>query len=335
MSRKQFLFFNFIFFLSLIFSSCFNSKNPTLIELINQMPSKKLENYDFNPEIPVISRINETPDFLLDYLKKLDNTDAYSSYLPTNEELDIIGLYLDLLPPLHKETIREKLIGIYFVNNWLGSGMADYVIDDDRNIYTVLIINPDTLKSGLSELMTNRENTCFLNDDDQLKISVNCGTEYLGFLYILLHETTHIVDYIHDITPYVEPNIVEIKNRDIKKVTSITEGIWREHKIPVDKYQKTYMKSISFYGFNNGPLLNISDAGNIYAGFMETPFPSLYGSKNWAEDFAEMLTWYHITEKLNQPYEIKLYENEEVIFSYEPMESEMISARIHNLGIMY
>jgi len=53
---------------------------------------------------------------VLDYLKMLDGKEDYSAYIPSNEEMIIIDKCLGLLPPLTKNILKERLIGISFVN---------------------------------------------------------------------------------------------------------------------------------------------------------------------------------------------------------------------------
>jgi len=50
----------------------------------------------------------------------------------------------------------------------------------------------------------------------------------------------------------------------------------------------------------------MKEASVIYKGLARSSFISLYGSKNWAEDLAEMATFQMITAKLGQPYIVTL-----------------------------
>jgi len=334
MKKIRIIFYIFLLILILL-SSCSHSKKETLLEYMNRTPGKKLEDYSFDSGSSILSRISETPDFLLKTFMEWDNVDNYTSYLPTESELQIIEEYLSVLPPLHKKTIEEKLIGIYFINNLMGSGIADYVIDENNNIYTILIINPKTLKSSISEWISLRENSCFIQNTGSVDINVNCGDDYLGFLYILLHETSHIVDYIHYITPYTEPGIKEIKGDEILDKTELTSNVWNDYYIPVNRYNHNYRDNISYYGLNNGPHLKQSDISGIYKDLSNSPFVSLYGSLSWAEDFAELMTWYHITEKMGLPYEINLYKDNNLLSTYKPMNSPLVKSRINFIQKIY
>ena len=335
MKKLKLIMFIAIGALFLILSSCVSQKQEDLFTKVKSIPAKYYNSYSFNPESSLESRIRETPDFILDYLKNMDNVDYYSSYSPTQEEMKIIESYLGLLPPLNKKIMKEKLIGIYFISNFIGSGMADYVVDDERNIYTILFINPDTLKVRMNEWMDYRENTCFIEKDDGIRVDVECGDEYLGLLYLLFHETTHIVDYITSITPYAEWTSSQIRNEKINMNNLFIKGIWTDYRTQTKTYKKDFMGNVTFYGLSDGPKLNKSDAEGIYNDLSQTPFVSLYASQSWAEDLAELETWYHYTAILGQPYEIVLYENNEIKKIYKPMENKLVQERLSILRQLY
>lgn len=78
---------------------------------------------------------------------------------------------------------------------------------------------------------------------------------------------------------------------------------------------------------NDGPKINISEAADFYKQLKETPFTSSYASLNWAEDLAEFVTFYQLTQKLEKPYQIKVLKNKKVIFQYEPMKQKKVKKR--------
>ena len=73
--------------------------------------------------------------------------------------------------------------------------------------------------------------------------------------------------------------------------------------------------------------IKISKARRIYEELAETPFLSLYGSQNWAEDFAEMFTWRYFTKTLGQPYEINVFNGTEQIVHMKPMTFPHVAER--------
>jgi hypothetical protein len=305
-----------------------------LNELLLSIPAKNLKSYTFNFKTPLDTRVQPTPAFLLNYLMKIDKEKDYTSYTPSEKEYGLIKDYLLKLPPLHKKILKEKLIGIYFVKNIIGSGWADYVLAENNDIYLILIINPRTLNSPLSKWLTYRENSCFINRSSRFRVEVDCGKEFSGPMYVLLHETSHLIDYIMKYTPYVERHLTKINGYKAGNRTFV-DGVWKKYSKPTRENDFSLRNKITFFGLNGGPKLEIEDAIKAYKQIADTSYVSLYGSQSWAEDFAELITFYHFTKKLHQPYIINCYENEKQIFSYSPMKSVKIQNRMNKIISIY
>jgi len=73
----------------------------------------------------------------------------------------------------------------------------------------------------------------------------------------------------------------------------------------------------------------------VYQGLSKTPFVSLYSTASWHEDLAELLTVYHLTTHLNQPFSIVIAKPGKEVFSYEPMRSAAVRRRIALLSYFY
>jgi hypothetical protein len=324
-------FFLIIIFLSLL--SCHSSPRTELLRTIAATPAKNLQSYDYDRTSTVISRVTFAPGFILSFWSKTDKRNDYSSYAPTQDELRMIDDYLRQLPGRYREVLQQRLVAIYFINNLRGSGATDYILDAAGDIYAIMLFNPNTLKTDLSTWLTYRENSCFIGNAADVKIDINCGTEYTGFLYALVHESTHVVDYVESYTPYVEKNIDTIK--EVKATsTPFTKNTWKGRTEPLLSYDFPNRKNITFYG-DGGPKIDISDARELYEHLMATPFVSLYGSMNWAEDFADAMTFYHITHMLGQPYEIRYAKNGDQVRVFRPMESTKVKERFSIIQELY
>ena len=301
-------------------------------EDILSSPVKHLESYNFSKELPLIERVGKVPDFVLKAWMEWDGRSNYSPYTVTADEREIIREYLSLVPPLTHDVMKERMIGIYFIENFLGSGLTDWVVDSDNNIHTYMIFNKKTLKMNLSELITWKEKTCFKNDDPSMSVDVDINSPMNGFLYILLHESTHIVDYVENITPYTEPDM----KRFMKKVpdsTLFTDGIWSGYSETVTPCP--FRGKVTFYGMKKGPRAGITEAAGMYDSMFRSPFISLYGTLNWAEDLAEYLAFYHLTEKMGFSYRIRVSRGNRVIHLSEPAQNELVRKRFSTLDVFY
>ncbi len=328
-SLIKWFFAGFIFLFLAVAVSPFSAG---LSEDLLSSPVKHLESYHFQKGSPLIDRVQTAPDFILKAWMKWDGCSDYRPHPIMDKERHIIGKYLKMLPPLSRDIMKERMVAIYFIDNFLGSGLTDWLVDKNNNIYTYIIFNSKTLKLSLSELITWKERTCFAKDDQSLKLNVEINSPINGFLYILLHESTHIVDYVEHITPFTEPYM----KRFMKKKpgnTDFTAGIWWGYSESLKFYP--FRKKVTFYGMNNGPRVGISEAVRMYDGLARSPFVSLYGSMNWAEDLAEFMAFYHLTEKMGLKYRLFVRRGEEVIHLSEPLQNWRVRKRFHSLNAFY
>ena len=122
------------------------------------------------------------------------------------------------------------------------------------------------MKNDISKWLTDRENTCFIDNNPEITIEINCGKEYKGLLFVLLHETTHAVDYIMNWTPYFDEELSRIKGLK-RHDTDFVKNVWEELFETAESYNYPFRKDITFYGFDNGPKINITDALMVYKEF--------------------------------------------------------------------
>ncbi len=294
--------------------------------------------YTWDEKSALIERVSNAPEKMLNYLREYDDRPDYSVYSPNPEEMQLIQEYLDILPRGIKRLLQQKLVAIHFINGFIGSGMTDLLFDNQENLFSVIILNPDTLKDTLSERITFRESSAFISDTPDIDIQVISSDKYAGLLYVLLHEATHAYDYIRGTTPYIEEFIEDYhkhKGLSTPRETLFTRGIWKGIKTPVEKNEFQNRRDLTFYGLGGGPKIPLSKCLVVYQGFEHSPFPSLYGAKNWAEDLADMLTFYHITQIMGLEYRISIQSNDNDITSYHPFDNPLVKKRFKTLKVLY
>jgi len=216
----------------------------------------------------------------------------------------------------------------------MGSGLTDFVLDSTHQVYCYLLFNPSVLKGSLSDVLTRKEQSCFAHSDSSFQLAVYCNSSFSGFLYILLHEMTHVVDFVAPITPYVEP-ACEKAGLGRSGSSEATMRIWKSYNRPVDRYDFAGRSRITFYGLGGGPKLNIADAPSVYDELRKTCFPSLYASLNWADDLAELLTFYHLTQVLKTPIVFRVRHNGRIVCEYEPAKNSHVISRFPSMAMFY
>jgi len=307
------------------------------IDGVLEGPERQLANYGFDPSSSVISRVKAPNRHFLAYIQSVE-PQAKPAGVPSGEELEMIAGAIDLLPPLLGQIALESVIEITFVENLGSSGWTDWVVDDQGGLYCVVAFDRQVLSMGLGEWLELRSNTCFNPDSTGITVEINAGAEYTGFLGILLHEMTHAADIILNITPFVEPSIYALNvkyQKGLRASYPFIEGVWDDMSTPVSSFDFALRVSLTFYRPAGSRKLAAADAVLAFEQLEATPFGSLFGSRNWAEDLAEMVMFYHLTQVLDLPYTVTITEKGQPISIHQPMKNEAARARFAHMQKFY
>jgi hypothetical protein len=292
----------------------------------------KKKTFGASMDRPLQSRIGATPEFLLQYIRDLDKNPGYWDYRLDERGRKTVESALYSLPGYLRETLTDRLLGIYFIEGLAGSGVTEWVSDEDGKIYAFMLYNPRILDMDMPYLLTWKENTAFNNDDPRMRIRISCGEGMDGFFYILLHESLHVYDYAHRVTPYCDDGIREYQNLGTGH-SSFTKGLWCDYAAPCSR--PWFHGKVRFYGLGGPGLLPISKAREVYESLSQGPFLSIYSTQSWAEDVAELATFYHLTEVLHYPYRIDVLKDGTVLGSYHPGEFPKVKERFGMIRGLY
>ena len=277
---------------------------------------------------PLVSRVQRIPDLLLQSVKRMDASSRYAAYTPTAGDRALVSDYLSQLPAPLQQAMQEHVAGIYFVENFQGSAWCGLTLDPDdpSSLYLSMVINAETLRTGLSAWMTRKEMSAFLEDASGLRVQVNAGTKYRGLMYVLLHEGAHLLDFIRPVTPFPSGDYRALF-RIRATSTPFTRGLWKNFAYPDPAYDYPARTGLRFDGLDGGTRVKLAEAPRIYEALRAGPFVSLYASTNWADDFADLYTYKYLTEKLGQPYEVSVFRGDVALVRYLPLLTEKVRAR--------
>ena len=205
--------------------------------------------------------------------------------------------------------------------------MADWILGPQDEIYTVLILHPRVFELSATELLTYRANTAFRTEDPTINFSIELSEEVSGLAYIVLHETTHIVDYVERHTPFVEPSMLELFGRSDRD-SAFTDEVWSSYRELAPSISFGYQEDLRFYEFGGDPAFSNHEIPRILKALADTPFGSLYGSISWAEDFAEYVSFYYLVHSLGAQYTIRVERNDHLLYEYKPMQSPGVMDRV-------
>lgn len=295
------------------------------LEKILSDPFRHVKNHNFNPDSSLDSRFGPPPPKVLDYIKEYDKNPNYTPHSLSAKDRRVIKNTLKKLPPILKKTLQESAVGIYFIDNFQGGGLTEWLVDDQKRVFTFVLLNSDVLSTSLSSWLTQKDQSVFKNDSSQSTLTINMGKEDSGLLYILLHEGAHVLDYAHPQTPYPDFGISALRPPNFPN--SFTQGIWLSYFRPTNRFISPLPYPINFYGFGGGPSIPQKDAKHYYNWLARTPFPSLYASKSWAEDYAEVFTLLYLTQTLKKPYQITLHSQGQKKLIWEPIKNPLVEKR--------
>jgi hypothetical protein len=296
-----------------------SSQQMSLTE-IKKLPHKNIRFYNGSISNNVNEKIQNASINVLKYLCEIDGNKKYKNHVLSGNEKNLFFEYYSFLPESYKKVISDKVYAIYFIDGLSYGGMADYIFDDNNNMYCILFLNSKVLQKNLSEWLEERDNSPFKSVNKSNKIVVKCSSVYKGLLHTLVHESSHIYDYFNHITPYTEPNLKELGVGTTEFV-----NVWEEYYLSKEQYRNDQIRNVSFWGFGNK--ISITNASAIIKYIVNSPFSSVYGAKNWADDFAETYTFYYLKKKFNIEYEILYMENGKIIQSYIPTNNILVKQR--------
>jgi len=248
------------------------------------------------------------------------------NHMLTAIEKEKLKKAFSFLPPLHRKILKEHLHSISFMDDMPNTALTSPVETKGAAKMFNITFRAEILNQTISQWATWKENTCYVeSENNQYKVVIDAGN-LEAIVYVLLHEATHVVDAVLDITPH--PDDIEANF----KTTDFTTDVWDKMNTPNQKVTSALLETTRF---RSGKQLPISSAPDVYKALQETPFASLYSMASWHEDIAELLTIYHLTAKMNQPYKIVVKKNGVTIFAYEPFINKQVVKRQNMLEMFY
>lgn len=125
---------------------------------------------------------------------------------PLNHELTAverakIEKALAILPPLYQKILKGHLHSISFMDNMPNTALTSPVESSDSTKMFNITFRAGILNETISEWATQKEYSCYdRSDNPDFEISIEAGT-LDAIQYVLLHEATHVLDAVLNITP--------------------------------------------------------------------------------------------------------------------------------------
>ena len=283
--------------------------------------------YDLDPSVPLLNRITRTPDKVIKMFR--DAGMSPTEHQLTKEEVAIVASAISALPPLHQRVLKQHLKSISFLNNMPNTALTSTITTDGSvNLYHITF-RAGILHQNITEWVNEKEATCFSGGDSTLSVLIQAGL-LKALTYVLLHEGTHVVDGSMHL---ISADSVAGKPHMNDFTREFSKGIWSD----INTLQWPVKDSLVFKSrFRQGGRRYLyTEASQVYAELVKTPFVSLYSTASWHEDLAELLTVYHLTKVYKQPFSITIKQSGKVVQKFEPMSSPFVKKRLKMLSQFY
>jgi len=280
--------------------------------------------YGLDPSKALTARVTQTPQDVLSKFREAGMSPT--EHVLTDAEREKISTAFALLPPLHQRVLKERLKSISFLDNMPNTALTSTLNFDERYSLYHITFRAAILNETVSQWLTWKENTGFDTTHSTIRIRVEGGL-LNALVYVLLHETTHVVDAALGIAGKLEGKLL-----DSSTAADFAAGIWEGRNIVSPRLRDTLLQRIVY---RTGKPLPVDEAEAVYMALQKTPFVSLYGSCARSEDLAEYVTVFHLTHRLKQPFTIIVTKDNKKLMEYKPMQSAIVKSRVGQMGYFY
>ena len=191
------------------------------------------------------------------------------------------------LPALSRRVLESRLRYLAFVDGIPGEGTGLTSPVAKTGLYDITL-RSSIIDEPLSTFLTTKERRVFSETGSGVRVTVR-GTGTDALTYVLLHESSHVMDFACGVT--TQPN-----NRFVA-------GVWKSTKAMIPQLASTSAAATYFRG---APKLDDRRAVALYDSLAHTPFVSLYATASPREDFAELLAWDEILKQHHGGLEIEV-----------------------------
>jgi hypothetical protein len=225
------------------------------------------------------------------------------------------------IPGSVKRRLAGKLAGIYFADDFGGTGFSDAIrTAQGEQVAGFVVLDPSVLRKRVANgWATWKENTPFKLDsrfvltatieappDDNRKQAIQ---------YILLHELGHVLSVGASFHPSWNLAPAKVPAEESFPFFELSWFVDRARNRYASHFDIVFpeRKDVAYYF---GARLPASSMASIYESLEQTNFPTLYAATHPADDFAESFANYVHTVLMKKPFEIRISQDGRVARRY-------------------
>jgi hypothetical protein len=197
------------------------------------------------------------------------------SHTQTDSERAEVAVALASMPTLNRQILEKHLHHLAFLDGIPGEGNALTSPATKKGLYDITV-RASVLNESLSTFLTTKEHRVFTADGSGIAVYVE-GTGVNALTYLLMHESTHVLDFSCNTT--TEPH------------SRFLEGIWTDTYTMVPQLASSAAPTTYFH---QGHPLGFGKAVIVYDSLAQSPFVSLYATASEHDDLAELVAWRQI-----------------------------------------
>ncbi|PCD02954.1 hypothetical protein COC42_00495 [Sphingomonas spermidinifaciens] len=272
----------------------------------------------FDPAMPLRARVGEpSRDVLAAY--RGSGATGVGPHNLSDAEWKQVDAAIAALPRQHRDILQRHLRRISFVeaSDGAGNALTSQVDADCGEALFDLTLRAGLFRESLSRFLTDKEAGLFEADGSGTTVRIEAG-ELPAVPYILLHESSHIVD-----------RVLGLSTRN-----AFREGVWArgEGRALAPGLVNNATGSIAWRGGAKRP---IGDAAALYAGMRQTPFVSLYASVAPGEELAELIAWQQLEARWHVRPAIVVRDLEgKILHRYVPLDAPAVRARLKRVTVL-
>jgi hypothetical protein len=230
-------------------------------------------------------------------------------HILTAEERVTVGAALASLPALNKRVLEYHLHRLAFVDGIPGEGTG-LTSPNAKTGLSNITLRASVINESLTTFLTNKEGRVYKQDGSGMTLSVT-GTGANALRYVLLHESTHVVDASCRITS--DPH------------SRFTQDIWTGPSTLTPSLAaitpQTYFRGSDHLSFVKAP--------ELYDALSQTPFVSLYATASRQEDLAELVAWHEIYTQDGGDLILRLKDAEgKIVKEWHPLKFHKVQGRL-------
>lgn len=217
------------------------------------------------------------------------------------------------LPGKIRELAARHLVALYLLENDWGTGTTEAVQDDQgRWIYSYIALNLTALTRTANAWGSWKEASAFRPEPGyEIRMVLEepeQDSQQSAIRFIFLHELGHVLGLALGAHGWWDAESPPPATRD-SPFLAVSWLYTKEGKM-ASRWSRQYPEfaKLAYYSFDKAKL-PISAASRLYQELANTDFPTLYGTTNIYDDFAEAFAVYVHTKLLGKPYRVEIYHN--------------------------